>query len=121
MANTDNSKATSIETNQYIKNPKYTTITALVMSDIFKADTASNTWNGVNDNSIAINRYSTNLVPAIRVYSSKFTNIDDAKTYFTSNPMTFIAELETPQEIELTAAEISALRQLQTFNGVTNI
>lgn len=26
-----------------------------------------------------------------------------------------------PQEIELTASEISALRQLQTFNGITNI
>ena len=29
--------------------------------------------------------------------------------------------LDTPQEIELTAAEMSALRQLQTFNGITNI
>lgn len=29
MANTDNSKATSIETNQYIKNPKYTTKEAI--------------------------------------------------------------------------------------------
>ena len=104
-----------------IKNPKYATITALVMSDIFKADTAANTWNGVNDNSIAINRYGANLVPAIRVYSSKFTNIDDAKTYFTNNPMTFIAELGTPQEISLSAAEMAALRELQTYSGITNI
>ena len=104
-----------------IKNPKYVTITALVMSDIFKADTAGNTWKGVNDNSIAINRYGTNLVPAVRVYSSKFTNIDDAKTYFTNNPMTFIAELGTPQEISLSAAEMAALRELQTYSGITNI
>ena len=34
---------------------------------------------------------------------------------------TVIYQLAEPQEIELTAAEISALRQLQTFNGVTNI
>ena len=34
---------------------------------------------------------------------------------------TVIYALAEPQEIELTAAEISALRQLQTFNGVTNI
>lgn len=34
---------------------------------------------------------------------------------------TVIHKLNTPQEIELTAAEMSALRQLQTFNGTTNI
>lgn len=104
-----------------IKNPKYASHTALVMSNIFKADTANNTWHGVNDNSISINRYTANTAPAVRVYTSKFTNIDDAKTYFTNNPMTFIAELETPQEIELTSSEMARLRQLQTFDGVTNI
>ena len=103
------------------KNPKYATIAALVMSDIFKADTAANTWQGVNDNSISINRYTANTAPAVRVYTSKFTNIDDAKTYFTNNPMTFIAELDTPQEIELTVAEVDVLRTLQTFDGVTSI
>ena len=34
---------------------------------------------------------------------------------------TIVYALDTPQEIELTAAEMSALRQLQTFNGITNI
>ena len=32
-----------------------------------------------------------------------------------------IYQLDTPQESELTAAEMAALRQLQTFDGVTNI
>ncbi|MGN1416188.1 MAG: hypothetical protein ACI4XF_05060 [Oscillospiraceae bacterium] len=34
---------------------------------------------------------------------------------------TVIYALDTPQEITLTSSEISALRQLMTYNGVTNI
>ena len=32
-----------------------------------------------------------------------------------------IYQLDTPQEIELTAAEMAALRELQTYSGITNI
>ena len=34
---------------------------------------------------------------------------------------TVIYQLAEPQEIELTTTEISALRELQTFNGITNV
>lgn len=38
-----------------------------------------------------------------------------------STGATVIYQIAEPQEIELTAAEMSALRELQSFNGVTNI
>ena len=34
---------------------------------------------------------------------------------------TVIYQIDTPQEIELTAAEMAALRELQTYSGITNI
>lgn len=47
--------------------------------------------------------------------------IADWKSHLAENPITVVYQLNTSQEIELTAAEMSALRQLQTFEGVTNI
>ena len=43
------------------------------------------------------------------------------KDYLKNNPIVLYTDLIEPQEIELTAAEVDALRTLQTFNGVTNI
>lgn len=41
--------------------------------------------------------------------------------YAKENPITVVYILNTPEEIELSAAEMAELMQLQTFNGVTNI
>lgn len=48
-------------------------------------------------------------------------SVDEWKSYLSSNPLTVIYQLAEPQEINLTTAEMSALRSLQTFAGVTNI
>lgn len=48
-------------------------------------------------------------------------SVDEWKSYLSSNPLTVIYQLAEPQEINLTTAEMSALRSLQTFASVTNI
>ena len=63
---------------------------------------------GVNSTTVYISNASTNSVDAF-------------KTWLANNPTYIIYQLATPQEIELTSAEISALKQLQTFDGITNI
>lgn len=59
----------------------------------------------------------------LRMPSSVVGGTDAAafKTWLASNPITLFYQLAEPQEINLTAAEMSALRSLQTFEGVTNI
>ncbi|MBP1549401.1 MAG: hypothetical protein J6A05_05295, partial [Oscillospiraceae bacterium] len=47
--------------------------------------------------------------------------VDELKTYLAANPITVIYNLTTPYEINLTAAEMAELMQLQTFDGVTNV
>ena len=47
--------------------------------------------------------------------------VDEWKALLASNPLTVVYQLSEPQEIPLTAAEMTALRELQTFNGITNI
>ena len=41
--------------------------------------------------------------------------------WLASNPLTVVYQLAEPQEIELSAAEMSALRTLQSYSGVTNV
>lgn len=43
------------------------------------------------------------------------------RNFLSSNPLILIYLLAEPQEIELTASEMASLRQLQTFDGVSNI
>lgn len=50
-----------------------------------------------------------------------FSTVDDFKTFAVSNNLTIVYQIETPYEIELSAAEMSDFMRLQTFNGVTNI
>ena len=59
----------------------------------------------------------------LRMPSSAVGGTDAAafKTWLASNPLTVIYQLAEPQEVSLTTAEMSALRSLQTFEGVTNI
>ena len=42
------------------------------------------------------------------------------KSWLANNPLTIVYQI-APQEIELTATEMSALRQLMTYSGMTNI
>ena len=49
------------------------------------------------------------------------STVETFKDYLKNNPIVLCTDLIEPQEIELTAAEMTALRQLQTFDGITNI
>lgn len=49
------------------------------------------------------------------------TTLEGFKAKLNAVPMVVVYVLATPQEIELSAAEMSELMQLQTFDGVTNI
>lgn len=52
---------------------------------------------------------------------NRFTSLAEMKEYVSANETVVVYPLATPQEIELTAGEMSVLMQLQTFNGTTNI
>lgn len=104
-----------------IKQPKSTRSVPIIISDILSSDTAVNVWTMAKDNIIGVDYETVENKDSLRIYSTYFSSAAVAKSFFTDNPKNIIAELETPQEIELTAAEMTALRQLQTFNGITNI
>ena len=53
--------------------------------------------------------------------NDKFSSLDDMRNFVDSNDVYIVYQLAEPQEIELTTAEMSQLRQLQTFDGVTSI
>lgn len=59
----------------------------------------------------------------IAIYNEEYSTftIDNWKSYLTENPITVVYQLNTPLEIELTSEEIAALRQLHTYNDMTNI
>ena len=49
------------------------------------------------------------------------STVETFKDYLKNNPIALYTDLIEPQEIPLTAAEMSALRQLMTYSGTTNI
>ena len=49
------------------------------------------------------------------------TTVEEAKAWFAAHPTEIIYPLAEPQEIELSVAEMSALRTLQSYSGVTNV
>lgn len=53
--------------------------------------------------------------------NDKFPTLESMRNFVDSNDVYIVYPLATPQEIELTAAEMTVLRQLQTFDGTTNI
>ena len=53
--------------------------------------------------------------------NDKFSSLDDMRNFVDSNDVYIVYQLAEPQEIELTAADVSALMQLHTYNGMTNI
>ena len=59
---------------------------------------------------------------SVNVYfTGEILTVDEFKNYLQTNPFTVVYQCAEPQEIPLTAAEMTQLRQLQTFNGITNI
>lgn len=52
-------------------------------------------------------------------FGSRCTTVNDFKSEIAGSTIIYV--LTTPLEIQLTAAEMTALRQLQTFNGTTSI
>lgn len=58
----------------------------------------------------------------IAVYDEeRSTSISEWKTWLSANPMIIVYQLNVPVEIPLSESELQAYRQLQTYNGVTNI
>lgn len=57
----------------------------------------------------------------LRLSQDRFSTVEELKTWLTSNPITCIYKRETPTSTPLTAEQVDAFRQLQTFNGVTHV
>ena len=53
--------------------------------------------------------------------NDKFPTLESMRNFVDSNDVYIVYPLAEPQEIELTAAEVGALKVLQTFDGATNI
>ena len=89
---------------------------AYLFSNKYIAGSANDTWFGYKTcSSIASNG---NLM----VYDERFSgDVEGLKADMAANNLRVVYALAIPQESELTAAEMAALRQLQTFDGVTNV
>lgn len=87
-----------------------------VICDNYSANSALNTYFNINGISI-------DTAGSLIIYDDERSALSTAewKSSFAANPITVVYQFAEPQEIELTAAEVDALRTLQTFNGVTNI
>ena len=87
-----------------------------VICDNYSANSADNTY--FNNNGISID-----TVGSLIIYDEERSALSAAewKSSFAANPITVVYQFAEPQEIELTAAEMTALRRLQTFNGTTSI
>ncbi len=60
----------------------------------------------------------------IAVYDTRFNTADSLsgfKAWLAENPVTFIYELATPEEINLTVEETATLFSLETYEGLTNV
>lgn len=86
--------------------------------DRYKAITRNDTWFLVRGICVIIKDNES----CILIYDDAASNkLENFKSMLAANPVTVVYQLEEPQEIVLTASEITALRQLQTFDGVSNI
>lgn len=95
------------------------TMQSLMLSDRYPATSYSAASSGT-EQGIAARHKGGGI---ITIYDEAFATatIDEWKAHLAQNPLTVIYVLNTPQEIELSAAEMAELMQLQTFDGVTNI
>ena len=98
---------------------KFTSATkSRILCDKYQAVTSNDTW--TLKNGIA----ASHTAGYIAIYDENYATIatiNDWIAYLAENPVTVIYQLNKPQEIELTAAEMAQLRALQTFDGVSNI
>ena len=91
---------------------------SIALCDKYSVVTSLNTYDLING--IA----ASHTVGYIAIYDENYatiSTINDWRAYLAENPVTVIYQLNKPQEIELTAAEMAQLRELQTFDGVSNI
>ena len=95
---------------------KSDTAKAYLFSNKYIAGSVIDTWFGYKTClSIANNSDFT-------VYDERFVgDVTGLKADMAANNLRVVYALNTPSEIELTSEEMAALRQLQTFDGVTNI
>lgn len=98
--------------------PPQTSNKADIISDSFVRLTADKIFNDTSAIGLALNP--TNKIMYCRVNSS-ISTIETFRDWLQSNAVKILAVATAPQKIELTAAEVGALRTLQTFDGVTNI
>ena len=107
-------------------------ITKSIKSNVFKPQDAANMPRVICDNYSAvsatntyfnINGISIDTAGSLIIYDDERSALSAAewKSSFAANPITVVYQFAEPQEIQLTAAEMTALRQLQTFNGTTSI
>lgn len=57
----------------------------------------------------------------IRTNQERVSTVDELKTWLQSNPVHVVYEKATPTSTPLTAEQVQAFKQLQTFKGVTRI
>ena len=97
--------------NFYVHSP------SLVICDEYKSVTNGNTAANIEGISVS------HTAGYIAIYDENFATatIDEWKAHLAENPITVIYALNTPQETELTADEITALLKLRTYDGVTNV
>ena len=62
-----------------------------------------------------------NADKAIGFATSKFSTIDEWKTWLQSNPITVAYELAEPSITPLTAEQIAEFKKLYTFDPITNV
>ena len=102
-------------------NGKYTIYTpSMCLCDKYKVLTPEQTWNKKNG-ICAYHHSTTSKGLSIFDESHATSTIGEWKSYIASNPITVVYVLNIPQEIQLTAEEMTALKALQTFDGVTNV
>lgn len=75
----------------------------------------------VDLSNIKTNEMQTNHSGVIVVGEKRFATEAEYKTWLQANPVTVVYELETPQEIELTAEQLAQFKNLRTFEPTTNI
>lgn len=119
-------------TSQTQTSGKNRIITKSIKSNVFKPQDAANMPRVICDNYSAnsatntyfnINGISIDTAGSLIIYDDERSALSAAewKSSFAANPITVVYQFAEPQEIELTAAEMTAFRQLKTFNGVTSI
>lgn len=99
-----------------IKKVLDTQTTANLLCDSYETMGSSKTWFG--NPGIAVSSTETVLIVYDDAYSS--LTLTDWKEHLASNPISVVYELAAPEEIELTAEEMAQLKQLYSYNGVTN-